>query len=720
MATLVLSTVGTALAGPIGGLLGSLIGQSIDQQLLGGGPRKGPRLGDLNVQTSSYGTAIPRIYGTMRAAGTIIWATDLKEDSELQGDGKSQPETVIYTYSVSLAVALSSRKAAQVKRIWADGKLIRGAAGDLKVAGKFRFYRGTEDQPIDPHIGSVEGSGQSPAYRGLALAVFEDLQLGSFGNRIPALTFELVADTSSGVAIGELLNDASDQAIICADQRSVAGYAAHGDTIGGALAPLIEAFAVELHDDGSALRSPAVEVARIPANTELGASADIEGTSTVEREQASAASLPAAVTLTYYDPARDYQTGQARASCPTPSRVTRVLTLPCVLDAGPAKAMAENLLLRAWALRDRVTLRLPLSFANLQPGSPLRLPGLHGDWIAEDVEIERLVVTVTLRPAWAYPGTRSADPGRSNPQPDVVAAPTWLALFDLPDPETSQPTLALAAASPSGTWSQAPIEIEAGGVVSAGSTAVGEAVLAKLLTVLGTGQASLIDMVNSVEIKLANPDHWLQSRDDAALAMGANLAAIGSEIIQFGQAVPSGSGCFKLSRLLRGRRGSEWAMAGHAAGEDFCLLDARSLKAITLPAEMLGTKVTVTARAPGDSAAPPSVARDANGEAMRPLSPAHLRASLLADGSLALSWVRRSRLSWAWLDEVEAPNDATVDGFRIRASRGGGFVERDVTASMTSLSAAELSALGTGPVTVEVRQIGALATSRPAALTINA
>ena len=61
MATLVLSTVGMALAGPVGGLLGSLVGQSIDQQLLGGGPRKGPRLGDLSVQTSSYGSAVPRI-----------------------------------------------------------------------------------------------------------------------------------------------------------------------------------------------------------------------------------------------------------------------------------------------------------------------------------------------------------------------------------------------------------------------------------------------------------------------------------------------------------------------------------------------------------------------------------------------------------------------------------------------------------------------------------
>src|SRR5438552_3839573 len=117
MATLVLSTVGTALGGPVGGAIGALIGQSIDQQLLGPATR-GPRLGDLNVQTSSYGTQIPRIYGVMRAAGTVIWATDLVESSQTTG-AKGQPDT-IYSYSVSIAVALSSRRVAAIKRIWAD------------------------------------------------------------------------------------------------------------------------------------------------------------------------------------------------------------------------------------------------------------------------------------------------------------------------------------------------------------------------------------------------------------------------------------------------------------------------------------------------------------------------------------------------------------------------------------------------------------------------
>ena len=96
----------TALGGPVGGAIGALIGQSFDQQLLAPASR-GPRLGDLSVQSSSYGTQIPRIYGSMRVAGSVIWATDLVEGEQTTG-AKGQPD-VVYSYTVSLAVALSSR-----------------------------------------------------------------------------------------------------------------------------------------------------------------------------------------------------------------------------------------------------------------------------------------------------------------------------------------------------------------------------------------------------------------------------------------------------------------------------------------------------------------------------------------------------------------------------------------------------------------------------------
>ena len=95
------------------------------------------------------------------------------------------------------------------------------------------------------------------------------------------------------------------------------------------------------------------------------------------------------------------------------------------------------LLLRAWALRERLTIRLPISYLDIRPGARFRLPNVGGDWVAEEAEIEQFAVAVTLQPAWAHAGSRTADPGRGNPQPDVVAAPTTLALFDLPDPETN-------------------------------------------------------------------------------------------------------------------------------------------------------------------------------------------------------------------------------------------------------------------------------------------
>ena len=207
MATLILTAAGTALGGPVGGALGALVGQQLDGAIFAPKARHGPRLGDLAVQTSSYGTAIPKIFGTIRVAGTVIWATDLIE-SRSEAGGKGRPRTVSYSYSASFAVALSARPILSVGRIWADGKLLRGAASDFKSAATFRLHDGGEDQAVDPLIAAAEGIGQTPAFRGLAYAVFENFGLEDFGNRIPSLTFEVAADPGP-VDIGGIARELS-------------------------------------------------------------------------------------------------------------------------------------------------------------------------------------------------------------------------------------------------------------------------------------------------------------------------------------------------------------------------------------------------------------------------------------------------------------------------------------------------------------------------------
>lgn len=714
MATLVLSTVGTALGGPLGGAIGSLIGHSIDQQLFGPGPRRGPRLGDLAVQTSSYGTAIPRLYGTMRVGGSVVWATDLKE-STAQTGAKGQPDTIVYSYSASFAVALSSRRVRAVRRIWADGKLLRGEAGDFKAPATFRFYEGSESQGIDPLIGSIEGIAQTPAYRGLALAVFEDLQLADFGNRIPFLTFEVEADVGPPT-IGAIVSDASGGAIDCSASATVVGYAAHGASVDAAVEPLIEHFGVELFDDGETLRSASAGAAVAVADDELGNSASGEAAAKVERTQAAARALPASLSIIYYDPQRDYQAGQMRATAGEAASAHEKGELPAVLEAGAAKALAEASLARRWAKRDRLRLRLPTEYIGLEPGSTLQLPLTPALWTVERCLVEQMVAVVDLSPRWSEVGALPAEPGRATSSPDVVAGETSLALFELPDLDGSAPAgpaLHLAAATAGRERVQVALEMETEAGVSSVAAPVPPTVMGLTLTGLGAGQPHLIDLSGSVEVQLVNDSGWLQSCDDAALVAGANAAVIGSEIIQFGLAEPLGDRKFRLSRLMRGRRGTEWAAGPHPPGEPFALLQGGRLRVIPLEPQLSGSTVTVRSvdGAIADSAS-------VSGEALRPPSPVKLAAVVNGAGELDVSWVRRSRNGWAWLDEMDAPLGEMQEGYRVRIAGPGGSFETEVSEPRVTVAAATLAGLGSGGAALTVRQIGDRAVSHPAETTV--
>jgi hypothetical protein len=148
----------------------------------------GPRLSDVNIQTATEGASIPRVDGYCRIAGNVIWATRFKETESTSG-GKGMggsPEVTTYSYSISVAIGLCEGVVPKLGRIWADGNLL-----DVSKC-TIRFYHGTTTQAPDPLIEEIEGSGNTPAYRGLAYIVFEDLDLTTFGNRIPQFQVELV------------------------------------------------------------------------------------------------------------------------------------------------------------------------------------------------------------------------------------------------------------------------------------------------------------------------------------------------------------------------------------------------------------------------------------------------------------------------------------------------------------------------------------------------
>src|SRR4051794_15273371 len=112
--------------------------------------------------------------------------------------------------------------------------------------------------------------------------------------------------------------------------------------------------------------------------------------------------------------------------------------------------------------------------------------------------------------------------------------------------------------------------------------------------VLADGPGGDPDTINSVNVELIDAEQWLTSCDDDGLAGGANLALIGDELLQFGDAAAIGSGRFRLTRLLRGRFATEWAADAHASGELFLMIDPSALQPIILPASARGLVVTAS------------------------------------------------------------------------------------------------------------------------------
>jgi hypothetical protein len=206
-----MSSTGQIVGGIAGGIIGSFAGKPwLGAQIgmmLGGyldpgkGPTvNGPTLDDLTVQTSTYGAMIPRLYGTISVTGNVIWlennlltATVTKTKSGGKGGQKTVTRTT--TYSATFAVALCQGPIVGIRRMWLRSDLVYDAGSSdpstiiasNQSAEGWTLYTGTDTQGADPRMQATLGVGNTPAWRGLAYIVFEDLQLARYSNSLPGV-----------------------------------------------------------------------------------------------------------------------------------------------------------------------------------------------------------------------------------------------------------------------------------------------------------------------------------------------------------------------------------------------------------------------------------------------------------------------------------------------------------------------------------------------------
>ena len=709
MATLVLTAVGSVIGGPIGAAIGAVIGQTIDRNLLFKPKgREGPRLAELSVQTSSYGTAIPTLFGAMRVAGTVIWATDLVEHRATGGGGKGRPSVTSYSYTASFAVALSARPILAIGRIWADGNLLRGAAGDWKSPTHFRLLTGGEDQPVDPLIASAEGIALAPAHRGIAYAVFEDLALEDFGNRIPSLTFEVIADAQP-VTVGAVAASVSGGVVRDAGgTAAVDGFSAYGDTARAVVAVLGQIGGCRFAPVGDAIEM------RAPGG---GAVATVEDAGGPQRARSirPIETVPQSVAVAHYDPARDYQTGRQRATRPGAGARGDTIEVPAAIGAGAAKAMATAMLARAETERVRRRVTGDVAAIAVAPGDRVAIAGEQGLWRVTGAALERMAVTLDLLAERAATLPAAASSGRVLGARDAVAGTTILHAFELPalvEALLNEPRLSIVAAGTAPGWRRAALRtsLDDGARWSAIGGSALPATLGALAAALPRGPVTLTDRRNDILVDLAHDGMTLRGADAAALDRGVNLALVGDELLQFGVAEQLAARRWRLRDLWRGRRGT--AATAHAAGDRFVLIEAESALVVSLAASP-GQAVRMAAETAGDAA---EIVAVLSGASILPPAPVALAAVNRSDGGATINWRRRGRTGWRWRDGADTPLGEERERYRVTIAPGGAAARTIVVDTpVAEVTAAERAG---GAVAVTVMQIGTNGASPAATITV--
>ncbi|MFZ1736698.1 phage tail baseplate protein, partial [Sphingorhabdus sp.] len=724
MATLILTTVGSFFGGPIGGALGGYVGRQIDSAIFGGPkPREGARLNELTVQTSSYGTQIPGVLGKMRMAGTVIWASDLIEQKVKSGGGKNRPSTVQYSYSVNLAVAISSRPVKRIGRIWADGNLVRGQDGIFKVDTEFRFYPGSEFQAVDPLIASAENVAKCPAFRGLSYVVFEGLQLADFGNRVPSFSFEVI-ERDAPVSVSDICNSASGGLISGTSAETVSGYALQGDSARASIKPVLKLAPVAVLpvDDGMVVRDWAAPMSSHSLSDVAEAQGDARPS--LDRSFPGAEAEIPAFGLRYYDVSRDFQAGLQVSARSGVGRKPHAFEFPGALDAQAALRLADWQLLNIPRQSFETVGMFAIGPESLAVGDKAMLPGDQRSWHIAEVEMSGLALRVTLRSAFvdSGPDAALADPGRNLVGSDLPIGETVLVAMDLPalaGNNAEKPIVAIAAAGTEAGWRRAAISlIDGDNRIELGQTAPA-AIIGELLEILPPHPNHLLDTQNQLRVRLLHEAMELPAGSGHPVSPTAPAVWIGDEIVRYGFAERISATDYRLTNLLRGVSGTDFSPNVHQIGAPLVLLDSDTLHFVEGHPLIVGQDITFEAMGLAD-VLPETTELLLNGNALRPLSPVHSSFDVNDAGDGLLSWIRRTRRDNGWQDSVDIPIGEDVLSFEILCYSSG-LLRSAWTTDVEHLviPAAELTALAgglSGVLDFEFRQIGTHSKSGPALL----
>lgn len=435
------------------------------------------------------------------------------------------------------------------------------------------------------------------------------------------------------------------------------------------------------------------------AENDLGLKAD---KAKLEEDQTQEQELPLMVTVLYNDVNLNWQQGKQvkqRNARTVTTRQQQLLSLRMSLDDTSARQIAEAALYSAWTNRTAFsTSLLRALYMLLDPtdvvymeyeGKPVEIRVIQSSMgqgfavklraVAEDVRN----FAVTGPNASVVQGVGSQ--GFKPTQP-VAAGPTIIFLLDFPllrDADANQSGSGFYAviSSISTGWPGAELyqstddenftRLDSMDVLASFGTAV------NALGALGPSSPAAPfspwkwDTENTLTLKLQVGA--LAGASEAAVLAGANALIVGSELIQFVNAVQNEDGSWTVSQLLRGRRGTDASCYSHMAGETVIMPAAGGLLREAAPLSQIGQERYYRAVTDGaDVSAVQDIDLTLAGNDLKPYSPVAVGGSRDEAGNWTICWLRRTRFGGAYgtgaellIDGMGGPLNEAIEAYEI-------------------------------------------------------
>ena len=373
-------------------------------------------------------------------------------------------------------------------------------------------------------------------------------------------------------------------------------------------------------------------------------------------------------------------------------------SFPLAVPPEEAERRCRRALFEAWVGIEALTFALPPSRLALDPNDVILFE--HDGRQIEfrlgqisDANDRKLEATRQDRLAYDLP------PG--SPRPTTVRAPTSFgtpeAIFlDLPQLVETTPAFRPYLATNASPWPGSLVAYKSptlDGFLPV-VTVNRRAITGRLNAAFFKGPYSVFDMANALEVTIQSGT--LASVSDDALFAGANAFAVESspgswEVLQAGIATLIGTRQYRLTRLLRGQKGTEVKMGNPTpAGSRFVVLDLGIYPVPIIEAEVglpFNWRIGPASR-PINDASYTAQAFTPAGEGLKPYAPDIFKQpyrTARAPGDYLIEWNRRDRalVADAW-DVNEPPMSEASESYALEIMSGASVI-RTLTSSVQSV-----------------------------------